>query len=78
MDQNLKYYKDNENELCSKYPNQYALIKDAEFVDAYQSFEEAIRDAIEKGYEPGSFIIQLCSTDDAVITQRFHSRVVFA
>ncbi|MBO4293410.1 MAG: hypothetical protein J5881_03370 [Clostridia bacterium] len=73
QDKNYEYYILNKKELCKKYLNRYLIIKDESVVGAYETFEEALKEA--KNIEAGTYIIQKCEKDEEV--QIFHTRIRF-
>lgn len=73
QDKNYEYYISNKKELCKKYLNKYLIIKDESVVGAYETFEEALKEA--KNIEAGTYIIQKCEKDEEV--QIFHTRIRF-
>ena len=77
LDEEFKYFRNNQKDIYSKFPDQYVVIKDFEVKSAANSFEEALSQATDK-FEIGTFLIQLCTKDESGYTQRFYSRVVFA
>ena len=77
LEKEFKYFRTNQNDIYSKYPDKYVVIKDSEVQLAAESFEKALGLATEK-FELGTFLIQLCTKDESGYTQTFHSRVVFA
>lgn len=78
MDRNLQFFRNNEKDIYSKYPERFVIIKEESVVGDYATFDDAINAAIAAGYDSGTYIIQQCVSDESIITQRFHSRVVFA
>lgn len=74
---NFHYYLDNQSNFVSKYNGKVLLIVGQKVVGVYDSEKDAYFDAITK-YEPGTFLIQLCTEGDSAYTQVFHSNVVFA
>lgn len=73
QDKNYEYYISNKKELCKKYLNKYLIIKDESVVGAYETFEDALKEA--KNIEAGTYIIQKCEKDEEV--QIFHTRIRF-
>lgn len=78
IDSNFKYFNDNFEELCKSYLGKYIVIKDESVIGCYNSFDEAFDETI-KTEEIGSFLIQLCSSDeDNNINYFYSNNVVFA
>ena len=76
LEQEFKYYLDNQEELVAKYEAKYLVIIGQEIVGVYDSDEEAYFDCEQK-YESGTFLIQFCESGDSSYTHSFHSRVSF-
>lgn len=77
LDREFKYYLSNQESLVKKYKNKVLLIKDEEVIGVFENEAEAYIEAVKK-YEPGTFLIQLCTPGNDDYTQTFHSRVSFA
>lgn len=78
MKSDFKYFINNHDEIFSKYPNKYVVIKNQTILYAEDTFDSAFEKAITNGLEVGSFLIQECTEGDSAYTQTYHSRVVFA
>tara|TARA_R110002049_G_scaffold185921_3_gene354200 strand:- start:1200 stop:1436 length:237 start_codon:yes stop_codon:yes gene_type:complete len=76
LEQEFKYYLDNQEKFVSQYEGKYLVIIGEEIVGVYSSDEEAYFES-EKKYESGTFLIQFCEAGDNSYTQSFHSRVSF-
>ena len=72
----FKYYLDNQIELVNKYFNKFLIIKDKTVVEFYDTKREAYNAATAK-YDLGTFIIQHCLPGTQSHTQIFHSQVMF-
>lgn len=72
----FQYYIDHQAELLKEYNGKYLVIKDKTVVASYTDANEAYFKSMEV-YEPGTFLIQLCSPGEQSYTQTFHSRVAF-
>lgn len=72
IDSNFKYFNDNFEELCKSYLGKYIVIKDESVIGRYNSFDEAFNETI-KTEEIGSFLIQLCSSDEDNNINYFYS-----
>jgi len=77
LDQEFKFYIDNQNKLLGKYNGRYIAIVGDKVVGDYDTFEEAV-DKTTLQYQPGTFLIQECTEGEDAYTQTFHSRVFFA
>ena len=75
LDQEYKYFKDNQKQLLKKYPNKVLVIKGEQIEGIYDGEEAAYKDAVSK-FELGTFLIQRCVAEDKAV-QTFHSRVIF-
>jgi len=58
-DNNYDYFKTNLNELIEQYDGRFVVIKDANIISVYDSFNEAYINTI-KTEKLGTFIIQKC------------------
>lgn len=72
----FKFYLKHQNEYVRKYKGKFVVIKGEEFLGAYDSEFEAIRETT-KNHELGTFLIQICEPGTESYTHTFHSRVVF-
>lgn len=76
LEEDFKFFIENQEELVKKHHGKVLVIKDKEVVGVYESEPEAYAAAVEK-YELGTFLIQKCLPGEENYTQTFHSRVVF-
>ncbi len=76
--EDFKWFVKNHDKLYAQYPDMNIVIQDKKVVCTGKSFEEALKNAIAKGLELGSFIIQESAKGEESYTQSFSSRVVFA
>lgn len=76
LEKEFQYYLKNQERLLQKYKNKVIVIKDDQVLGAYDSDLEAIN-ATKVNYEPGTFLVQLCTPGKENYTQTFHSRVYF-
>jgi hypothetical protein len=77
LEQEFKYYLNNQNELLKKYNNRYIVIVGDNVVGDYDSNERALIEA-KKKYPLGTFLIQKCTNGENDYTYMFHSRVRFS
>lgn len=77
LEKEFNYFKDNHDGLFREYPNKYLVIQGANVLFAKDSFNEALNEALSRGLEVGTFMLQLCSEGDGAYTQTFHSRAVW-
>ncbi len=77
LEKEFKYFTDNQDKLFKQYPNKNIVIKDENVVYAADSFDDALKHAVEN-FELGTFLIQHCTEGSEGYTQTFHSRVIFA
>ena len=73
----FQYFIDHQEELVKLYTGKYIVIYGQNVVGAYDSEMDALIDS-ESKYEPGTFLIQKCTSGKQAYTQTFHSRVAFA
>lgn len=76
LEQEFKYYLDNQAEIVKKHLNKFIVIKDQSIVGSYDTKQEAYDTATSK-YELGTFLIQHCIPGNLGHTQTFHSQVIF-
>lgn len=77
LEDDFKYYLDNQKELVSKYIGMYLIIKDCEVVGSFETKQLAYDTATSK-YDLGTFLIQHCFPGAESYTQTFHSRVILS
>jgi hypothetical protein len=77
LQEQFKWYLENQNELVNKYNGKFLVIKDKSVVGVFDREDIALIDS-ENKYGLGKFIIQECTPGEGSYTQTFHSRVVFA
>jgi len=77
LQQQLEYFKSNQNELIKKYEGKFLVIKDQEIQGAYDTEMEAYTNA-KNEFELGTFLIQQCLPGQESYTQTFHSRVTLS
>ena len=77
LEEEFKYYLDNQKELVEKYERKYLVIVGKEVVGVYNSDEEAYFES-EKKYVSGTFLILFCELGEDSYTQSYHSRVSFS
>lgn len=76
LEEELKYYVDNQNELVDKYRGKFIVIKDQKVIGVYNSEIEAYTESV-KVHELGTFLIQECQPGNENYTQTFRTRVIF-
>ena len=74
LEEELKYFIDNQIELLKKYRGKFLVIKNQGVVGIYESEIEAYQEA-QKKYELGTFLIQECTLGKDAYSQTFYSRV---
>lgn len=74
VEQNFRYYLDHQNEFVKRYNGKYIVMMDNKVVDSYDDFQNAVYSSLEK-YEPGTFMIQLCTPGKEAYTVRYNNRV---
>lgn len=78
QDLNFKFFTDNHDKLYKDYPNTFVVIQDQKVLYSAKTFEEALKEAINRKLDLGTFLIQECTEGKDAYTQTFHSRVIFA
>lgn len=74
----FKWFVENHDSLYNLYPNKHIVIQEQNVIYAGDTFEDALNNAISRGLQLGSFIIQECTEGEDSYTQTFSSRVIFA
>lgn len=75
LDEEYKFYKDNQDTLMKQYRGRVLIIVGKEVVGEFNNEAAAYNDAVSR-YRLGTFLIQKC-VPEAEIIQSFHSRVIF-
>ncbi len=75
LDKEFQYYLDHQAAIVKKYKNKYIVIVDENIIGAYNSEREAFDNTVVD-HEPGTFLIQFCTSGENSYTEVFHSRVV--
>ena len=76
LENEFKYYIDNQDTLVEKYNGKYLVIKGEEVIGVYDTDDEAYLET-QKEHKLGTFLIQLCTPGEEAYTHVFHSRVTF-
>lgn len=76
LENDFKYYLDNQEELVKKYNGKFLVIKDQSIIGVYDTKQAAYDDATSK-FQIGTFLIQFCLSGEQSHTQTFHSQVSF-
>lgn len=76
LDQEFKYYIDNQEDLVKKYRNKYIVIKANNVIGVFDDEITAFKET-QKQHALGTFLIQLCQEGKENYTQTFHSLAVF-
>lgn len=76
LDQEYRFYLDQRAELLKKYEGRYVVIMGEKVIGDYATNADAFFETA-RVHEPGTFLIQLCSSEMEANTQTFHSRVAF-
>jgi len=74
IDKEFYWYLDHQDELVKKYNGKYIVVKDKDVVGSYNSTLDAYIES-KKKFEPGTFLIQLCTPGEKDYTATFHSRI---
>lgn len=75
LHESFSYYLAHQSELVPIYKDKVLVIVGKQVVGAYDNEADAYFAALKK-YEPGSFLIQLCTEGESAYTQVFHSNNV--
>ncbi len=73
-DDDYKWFKDNQNELYKEYPNKFLIVSECQTLGAFDTFDEAMEEALKK-MKAGEFLIQQCIEDTSPI--QYFNRAVF-
>ena len=77
LDRQIEYYKKHQNELALNHHGKIVLICNESIIDFYETKGEANTDALNKKFEPGTFLIRQCLKPEEEPVAQFHSRVAF-
>ena len=77
LEKEYKYYKDHQNELVSRYPDKYLIIKDQKVIAVFDTLAEAIDFANANGLIEGEYLLQLCAQKRRGLACVFRSRAYF-
>jgi hypothetical protein len=75
--ENYDWFQKNLPELEKQYSDKYIVIKDKQVIAAFENQKEAFENMRKRKEKPGTFIIQLCSSDEKKVLNVFHSLVNF-
>ena len=76
LEKELKFYKDNAEQLLQQYRGRYIVIKNSKVIGDYDSDLEAIEKTSSE-HEIGTFLVQRCEEGEQSKEQIYHSRVTF-
>lgn len=76
LDKEFDYFLANRQTLLNQYEGHYVVIKNQQVIGVYDDGLEAVEQT-SKDHEPGTFLVQFISADDASYRQIFHSMVSF-
>jgi len=74
VEKDFRYYLNHQDDLVKKYNGKYIVLNDSQVVGAYDDYADAFYSSLEK-YEPGTFMVQLCTPGDSAYTARYYNRV---
>ena len=72
LEKEFQYYINAQPELVKKYDGKHLVIVGDSVVGAYESRELALDTAHAK-YQPGTFLVQLCTPGESAYTQNYYS-----
>lgn len=76
LENEFKFYLENQSELVKKYNGKYIVIKNIEIIGVFDSEIDAVEKTSEH-HELGTFLVQKCEPGKESYTQTYHSRVFF-
>lgn len=77
VQENFNFFKKNRDKIIENHLGEFVVIKNKEVQDYFKSENEAMIAMKNKGFEPGTYIIQKCvSAKDAMIMY-YTQRVAF-
>lgn len=77
LQKEFQYFLDHLPTLLEQYRGKFLVIRHQNVEGAYDSEEQAIREAM-KEFKLGTFLVQECSDAEKAYTRTFRSRVAFA
>ncbi len=77
LNDEFKYYLENQTNLAEKYDGRYIVIKNRNVIGDYDTKRVAIETTM-KTHMLGTFLVQKCSSDPDSLKQRFLSRANFS
>ena len=76
LENEFRFYLENQSELVKKYNGKYIVIKNKEIIGVFDSEIDAVEKTSEH-HELGTFLVQKCEPGKESYTQTYHSRVFF-
>lgn len=73
-DFDYKWFKNNQKKLFSQFPDKFLIISECKVLGAYDTFEDAMIEALKKK-KAGEFLIQQCVEDSSPI--QYYNRAVY-
>lgn len=74
IERDFKYYLSHQNELVGQYNGKYIVLVDNKVVGSYDDYSDAVYSSLDK-YQPGTFMVQLCTPGESAYTARYYNRV---
>ncbi len=74
LDKEFTYYINHQSELLPLYENKYIIIVGENVVGAYDTAADALYNG-DKKYQPGHYLIQLCTKGNGAYSVRPYSRI---
>ena len=74
IEKDFRYYLSHQNELVKQYNGKYIVMVNNKVVGAYDDKADAYYRSLEK-YEPGTFLIQLCTPGEEAYTVRYYNNI---
>lgn len=77
LEKEYSYYKAHKAELEKEFSGKFVIIVGEKPLGGFDSQDEALEFAVEKGHKLGEFLLQFCDPD-LDQTQHFRTRAVFS
>ena len=74
IERDFKYYLSHQNESVGQYDGKYIVLVNNKVVGSYEDYADAVYSSLEK-YQPGTFMVQLCTPGESAYTARYYNRV---
>ncbi|MDR1019321.1 MAG: hypothetical protein LBL73_01060 [Synergistaceae bacterium] len=75
--ENYEWFQENLPALEKQHGDKYVVIRDRQVIAVFGNQREAFESMRKRRERPGTFIIQLCSSDEKKVLNVFHSLASF-